>query len=88
VPPCPRNERTSRWTYRKTIDSAKGAKQKAGSYVASGKIKDSTFWRGRPTQKITAHRAETGNMETPAPTAIKKEEKRKARQQQQQRGRK
>jgi hypothetical protein len=42
-PLCPRNERTSSWTYRKTIDSVKIAKQKAGSYAASCKIKD---WTG------------------------------------------
>jgi hypothetical protein len=32
LPLCPRNEKTSSWTYRKTIDSVKIAKQKAGSW--------------------------------------------------------
>jgi hypothetical protein len=34
LPLCPRNERTSSWTYRKAIDSVKIAKEKAGSYAA------------------------------------------------------
>jgi hypothetical protein len=34
LPLCPGNEKTSSWTYRKTIDSVKIAKQKAGSYAA------------------------------------------------------
>jgi hypothetical protein len=38
LPLCPQNERTSSWTYRKTIDSVKIAKQKAGSYDASWRI--------------------------------------------------
>jgi hypothetical protein len=37
LPLCPRNERTSRWTYRKTIDSVKGAKQKADLTSRRGK---------------------------------------------------
>jgi hypothetical protein len=40
LPLCPRNERTSSWTYKKTIDSVKIAKQNARSYPASRKIKD------------------------------------------------
>jgi hypothetical protein len=48
LPLCPKNERTSKSTYRKTIDSAKIAKRKAGSYAASRKIKDWALWRGRP----------------------------------------
>jgi hypothetical protein len=57
---CPRNEKTSSWTYRKTIDSVKIAKQKAGSYAASRKINDCALWRGRhlpKRNKETAHRA-------------------------------
>jgi hypothetical protein len=71
LPLCPRNKKTSSWTYRKTIDSVKITKQKAGSYAASRKIKDWTLWRGRPLQnekkKDTLHTAEAGNVETPAP---------------------
>jgi hypothetical protein len=48
LPLCLRNERISSWTYRKTTDSMKFAKQKAGSYAASRKIKDWTLWRVRP----------------------------------------
>jgi hypothetical protein len=43
---CPRNERTSSWTYRKTFDSMKIAKQKAGSYAMLWKIKDWVLYRG------------------------------------------
>jgi hypothetical protein len=32
LPLCPRNEKTSSWTYRKNIDSVKIPKQRAGSY--------------------------------------------------------
>jgi hypothetical protein len=46
LPLCPRNERTSSWTYRKTIDSMKIAKQNARSYAVLWKIKDWTLWRG------------------------------------------
>jgi hypothetical protein len=69
LPLCPRNERIFSWTYRE-IDSVKITKQKSGSYAASRKIKDWTLWRGRslPKQKkITARKAESGNVETPAP---------------------
>jgi hypothetical protein len=51
LPLCPRNERKSSWTYRETIDSVKIAKQKAGSYAASRKIKEWGLWRGRPSPK-------------------------------------
>jgi hypothetical protein len=51
LPLCPRNERTSSWIYRKTIDSLEIAKQNAGSYDASREIKDWTLWRGRPPPK-------------------------------------
>jgi hypothetical protein len=51
LPLCPRNERTSSWTYRKTIDSLKIAKQKAASYAASRQIKDWALWRGRHPPK-------------------------------------
>jgi hypothetical protein len=37
LPLCPRNEKTSSWTYRKTIDSMKIAKQIAGSFPRRGK---------------------------------------------------
>jgi hypothetical protein len=50
-PLCPRNEKTSSWIYRKTIDSTKIATQKAGPYAASQKIKDWTLWRGQPPPK-------------------------------------
>jgi hypothetical protein len=52
VPLCPRNERTSSWTYWKI------AKQKVGSYASSRKIKDWTLWRVDPfqnKQKKTLH---------------------------------
>jgi hypothetical protein len=50
----------------------KDLEAKTGSYVASRKIKDWTLWRGRPPpkrkkKKNTAHGAEAGNVETPAP---------------------
>jgi hypothetical protein len=48
LPLCPRNKRTSSWTYRKTIGSVKIAKQKARSYAVSWKLKDWTLWSGRP----------------------------------------
>jgi hypothetical protein len=48
LPLCPRNKRTSSWTYRKTINSAK---QKASSFAVSLKIKDTALWRGRPPPK-------------------------------------
>jgi hypothetical protein len=51
LPLCPRNEKTSSWTYRKTIDRMKIAKQKAGSFATSRKIEDWTLWRNRPTSK-------------------------------------
>jgi hypothetical protein len=51
LPLCPRNEKTFSWTYRKTINSMKIAKGKAGSYAALRKIKDWTLWRGRPPPK-------------------------------------
>jgi hypothetical protein len=51
LPLCLRNERTSSWTYRKTIDSMKIVKQKARSYTTSQKIKDWTLWRDRPPPK-------------------------------------
>jgi hypothetical protein len=51
LPQCPRNKRTSSWTYRKIIDSVKIAKQKARSYATSWRIKDWTLWRGRPPPK-------------------------------------
>jgi hypothetical protein len=79
LPLCPRKERTSSWTYRKTIDSVKIAKQKPGSYAASRKIKDWTLWKGRPPpqneKKNPAHRAEASNVETPAPTARRRRKK-------------
>jgi hypothetical protein len=46
LPLCLRNERTSSWTYRKTIDSMKSAKKEARSHAGSQKIKDWTLWRG------------------------------------------
>jgi hypothetical protein len=45
LPLCPRNEKISSWTYRKTIDSMMITKQKAGSYTALWKIKDWALWR-------------------------------------------
>jgi hypothetical protein len=57
-PLCPRNERTFSWTYRKTIDSVKITKEKAGSHAASQKIKDWTLWRGRPPPKRKKKRVE------------------------------
>jgi hypothetical protein len=72
---CPRNERTSSWTYRKTIDRVKIAKQKAGCYAASRKIKDWTLWRGRPPlkrkKKETAQRGEAGNVEALATSLLR-----------------
>jgi hypothetical protein len=45
------------------------AKQTAGSYAASWKIKDWTLLKGRhpPKQKKKAIRVEAGNVEAPAP---------------------
>jgi hypothetical protein len=37
LPLCPRNERTSSWTYRKTIDSVKITKQKLNFMPRHGK---------------------------------------------------
>jgi hypothetical protein len=51
-----------------------GREAKAGSYVASRKIKDWTLWSGRPPpkRKITAGRAGAGNVEAPAPNDTEK----------------
>jgi hypothetical protein len=39
LPLCPRNERTSSWTYKKTINTMQIMNQKAGSYTASRKFR-------------------------------------------------
>jgi hypothetical protein len=68
LPLYPKKEGTSSWTYTKAIDGVKIAKQKAGSYAASRKIRYWTLWRGRPLQKgkESTGKEEAGNVETPA----------------------
>jgi hypothetical protein len=72
LPLCPRNERTSSWTYRKTIDSVKIAKQKAGFYAAENQeldlVEGSTPSK---TKKKIAHRGGARNVEAPPPPLMR-----------------
>jgi hypothetical protein len=73
-PPCPRNERTSSWSYRKTIDNGRSRNKKPDLTPRRRKSRTGPCGgvdRLQNEKEKTARRGGAGNVEAPAPTTTK-----------------